>query len=221
MLRILAFGQLINVATGSVGYLLSMTGHERLLRNTVLIAAVVSLGGGLTLIPAFGLTGAALATATGLAVQNLLCVWQVRRVLGFNTLAIWRFASAPRVDQQNDQPTRLQATSPPTHRPKPNLQVNARSMNANGLPSMSIFFILMTILSLILSVTLALTYWPESLISWGEIDPDTYRESILWALGGVLTASLFAAFARLFYDLNRLVTATASNLRQDLNHTED
>ncbi|WP_462323225.1 hypothetical protein [Halochromatium sp.] len=67
-----------------------MTGHERLLRNNVLVAAVVALGMALVLIPAFGLLGAAVATATGMAIQNLLCVWQVRRVLGFNTLAIWQ-----------------------------------------------------------------------------------------------------------------------------------
>lgn len=90
VLRILAIGQLVNVATGSVGFLLSMTGNERLLRNNVLLAAVIALGGGLALIPHFGLPGAAVATAAGIAVQNLLGVWQVQRVLGFNTLAIWR-----------------------------------------------------------------------------------------------------------------------------------
>ncbi|MEA3643989.1 MAG: polysaccharide biosynthesis C-terminal domain-containing protein [Lamprobacter sp.] len=88
MLRILALEQLVNVATGSVGYLLSMTGHERLLRNNVLAAAVVALDGALVLIPAFGLIGTAVATATGIAIQNLLCVWQVRRVLGFKMMLL-------------------------------------------------------------------------------------------------------------------------------------
>lgn len=89
-LRILAFGQFINVATGSVGFLLSMTGHERLLRNNVLLAAITALALGFALIPVFGVTGAAIATASGSIVQNLLGVWQVRRVHGFNTLVIWR-----------------------------------------------------------------------------------------------------------------------------------
>jgi O-antigen/teichoic acid export membrane protein len=89
-LRILAIGQFINVATGSVGYLLAMTGHEKLLRNNVAIAAATTLvlGGGL--IPTLGILGGALATASGVALQNLLSVWHVRRVHGFNTLAIWR-----------------------------------------------------------------------------------------------------------------------------------
>jgi O-antigen/teichoic acid export membrane protein len=69
---------------------LSMTGHERLLRNNVFLAAVTALALGFALIPPYGLTGAAIATASGIALQNLLCVLQVRRVLGFNTLAIWR-----------------------------------------------------------------------------------------------------------------------------------
>ncbi len=89
-LQILAIGQFINVATGSVGFLLSMTGHEKLLRNNVLIAAVTTLALGVTLIPPHGIIGAAVATACGVALQNLLGVWQVRRILGFNTLAIWR-----------------------------------------------------------------------------------------------------------------------------------
>ena len=89
-LQILAVGQFINVATGSVGYLLIMSGHERLLRNNVLAAASVAVGLGLLLIPQYGMLGGAIATATGSALQNLLSVVQVRRVLGFNTLAIWR-----------------------------------------------------------------------------------------------------------------------------------
>jgi O-antigen/teichoic acid export membrane protein len=89
-LQILAIGQFINVATGSVGFLLSMTGHEKLLRNNVLIAAVTTLALEFTLIPSYSVVGAAVATACGVALQNILGVWQVRRVLGFNTLAIWR-----------------------------------------------------------------------------------------------------------------------------------
>ena len=40
------------------------------------------------IIPLYGIMGAAIATACGVELQNLLCVWQVRRVLGFNILAI-------------------------------------------------------------------------------------------------------------------------------------
>ena len=207
VLRILALGQLVNVATGSVGFLLSMTGHERLLRNNVLVAAVVALGGGVALIPPFGLIGAAVATAAGMAIQNLLCVWQVRRVLGFNTLAIWQNVSAPRLQQPHAQPAQPEVLSSARPSGQPNLQARQRSTPSYGLPSMSIFFILMMFLSLILSLILALTYWPGSAAYLGGVDPSLYRESILWGLGGVFVASLFAALARVFYDLNRLVEA--------------
>ncbi|MCF7992568.1 MAG: oligosaccharide flippase family protein [Thiohalocapsa sp.] len=89
-LRILALGQFLNVATGSVGFLLSMTGHEAKLRDTVLIASVLAVLLGFALIPSYGITGAAIATAAGVATQNLLGVYQVSRAHGFNTLAIWR-----------------------------------------------------------------------------------------------------------------------------------
>lgn len=90
ILMILALGQFVNIATGSVGFLLSMSGHERLLQMNMLIGAILGVGLGLLLIPQHGLIGAAVATASAVAVQNLLGVFQVKRVLGFNTLAFWQ-----------------------------------------------------------------------------------------------------------------------------------
>lgn len=89
-LMILALGQFVNVATGSVGYLLSMTGHERELRNNAFISALAGVVFGLALIPGHGLLGASVATAVAVASQNLLGAYQVRKHLGFNTLAFWR-----------------------------------------------------------------------------------------------------------------------------------
>jgi O-antigen/teichoic acid export membrane protein len=89
-LMILAFGQFINVSTGSVGYLLTMSGNERLLQRNLIIGAGLSITLGITLIPLYGLIGGAIATAIGVASQNLLGVVQVRKKLGFNTMLIWR-----------------------------------------------------------------------------------------------------------------------------------
>lgn len=72
-LRILLIGQLINLATGPVGYLLAMTGHERLLRNILLAAMVLMLTLAVVLIPAFGAAGAAAAVAVTMAAHNLIC----------------------------------------------------------------------------------------------------------------------------------------------------
>jgi O-antigen/teichoic acid export membrane protein len=89
-LMILAIGQFINIATGSVGYLLSMTGREREVLKNTLVSAVVAIALGAILIPSYGLLGAALATATAVASQNLMGVYQVRKHLGFNTLVFWK-----------------------------------------------------------------------------------------------------------------------------------
>jgi len=89
-LMILAIGQFINIATGSVGYLLSMTGHEKKVLSNTLLSAALAIALGALLIPSFGLVGAAVATATSVSAQNLLGVYQVRKHLGFNTLLFWK-----------------------------------------------------------------------------------------------------------------------------------
>ncbi|WP_240207221.1 flippase [Vibrio sp. CyArs1] len=89
ILRILALGQFVNVITGSVGYLLQMTGYEKVLRNNVFISSFIMMSGSAVLIPSYGVIGAAWVTAFSVAFQNLLCVFHVKRTLGFNTLNIF------------------------------------------------------------------------------------------------------------------------------------
>lgn len=69
-LRILAGAQLVNAATGSVGYFLMMTGREVLLRRVMIAAAVVTVSLTLLLTQRFGITGAAIAVAASLIVQH-------------------------------------------------------------------------------------------------------------------------------------------------------
>lgn len=88
LLRILIFGQFINLITGSVGPILNMTGHERDMRNIVIISGSLALALGVALIPTFGVLGAAISTASSMAAQNLLAVYIVKKRLGFNTLNI-------------------------------------------------------------------------------------------------------------------------------------
>ncbi|MFC3283762.1 lipopolysaccharide biosynthesis protein [Litchfieldella rifensis] len=82
LLRIIASAQLINVATGSVGFLLNMTGHEKLMRNIVLSCNALGLSMFLVLIPPFGALGAAWALALVLVLQNLTALLFVWRKLG-------------------------------------------------------------------------------------------------------------------------------------------
>jgi len=90
ILRVIVIGQLINVLTGSVGYLLTMSGHEKDLRNSVILSGVVVLILNIVLIPTLGILGAAISTAIALILQNLLAVHYVKKRLGFNTLNLRR-----------------------------------------------------------------------------------------------------------------------------------
>jgi O-antigen/teichoic acid export membrane protein len=81
-LRILVAGQAVNVATGSVGFVLIMTGFTvlDLLDNALGVALLVAAAAVLT--ATFGINGTAVAAAVSIATVNLLRVAQVRRRVG-------------------------------------------------------------------------------------------------------------------------------------------
>ncbi|PWW81204.1 hypothetical protein CR164_11735 [Prosthecochloris marina] len=89
LLSILAIGQFVNVATGSVGNLLMMSGNEKLMRNNVALVAVMSILLSVVLVPIYGSLGAVIATAVCLSLQNLIAAYMVKSSLGINTLS-WR-----------------------------------------------------------------------------------------------------------------------------------
>lgn len=82
VLAILAVGQVINSITGSVGYLLMMTGHERDMRNSSIIGSVIMLFLAFTLIPSMGMTGAAISSASAIAGMNIVSSYMVWERLG-------------------------------------------------------------------------------------------------------------------------------------------
>jgi O-antigen/teichoic acid export membrane protein len=86
MLQVLAIAQLVNVAVGSVGYLLMMTGYETLMRNNILISGILNLVGNIVLVPTYGAVGAAVSTAFSLAFMNLCSYVLVIKKLNINTL---------------------------------------------------------------------------------------------------------------------------------------
>lgn len=91
-LAILCVGQLINAAMGSVGLLLTMTRHEKDAAWGVAVAAAVNVALNLILIPAFGINGAAVATAITLATWNVLLCRKVWQRIGVQSAAvsIWK-----------------------------------------------------------------------------------------------------------------------------------
>jgi O-antigen/teichoic acid export membrane protein len=76
-LQILSLGYFLHVAAGVQGFVLTMTGNERAVRSSVIVAAAIGIGTGLLLVPSLGLLGAAISTAIGVALQNLVCAWFV------------------------------------------------------------------------------------------------------------------------------------------------
>lgn len=80
-LRILAIGQFLNVAVGTTGLLLSMSGHERYLQRTMVAGALVNIILNVTLIPMLGINGAAIATAVSLGGVNLANHTWIRKTM--------------------------------------------------------------------------------------------------------------------------------------------
>lgn len=90
LLQILAIGQFVNAATGSVGFLLIMSGNERDMRTVTMISGSLAILLTLLMTSMYGIMGAAISTAIAVATQNLLAVYYVKKRLGFNTLLVWR-----------------------------------------------------------------------------------------------------------------------------------
>jgi O-antigen/teichoic acid export membrane protein len=88
-LQILVIGQLVNLATGPVGYLLAMTGHERALRNVLLATMMLMAPLAMVLIPVFGASGAAAAVAFAMTLHNVICNHLVARYLDLPHLLLF------------------------------------------------------------------------------------------------------------------------------------
>ncbi|MDD1782174.1 flippase [Enterovibrio sp. ZSDZ35] len=83
LLVILAIGQAINVTTGSVGFLLTMCGHEQDMRNITVLSGLFTLSLLCLLTLKMGILGAAIAVSIGVSAQNLCALYAVKRRLGF------------------------------------------------------------------------------------------------------------------------------------------
>lgn len=86
ILAILLGGQLVNVVTGSVSFLLMMSGNEKTMKIITIASVLLQLALMLTLAPLIGGVGAAVASASALAAKNLLSVYAVYRKLGLVTI---------------------------------------------------------------------------------------------------------------------------------------
>lgn len=81
MLIALAVGNMMNTGTGPVGYMLLMTGHQRLSFINSLAAFTVNIVLGIILTTRYGAIGTAIATGLALTTVNLMRLLQVRLLL--------------------------------------------------------------------------------------------------------------------------------------------
>jgi O-antigen/teichoic acid export membrane protein len=85
-LIILTLGQFVNVISGSVGYLLLMTDHEKDYRNGIMINGIIAIFFSIILIPQFGVRGSAVAASLSLVFINFYNAYYVNRRLGLPAL---------------------------------------------------------------------------------------------------------------------------------------
>jgi O-antigen/teichoic acid export membrane protein len=83
-LAILALAQLVNVGAGPVQMLLVMTGHPSRIIPAMSWSLLANVVLNAVLIPRFGATGAACATAFSIVLWNLALAYEVRRSLGID-----------------------------------------------------------------------------------------------------------------------------------------
>jgi O-antigen/teichoic acid export membrane protein len=85
VLVILSIGQIFNAFAGSVGPLLSMTGHEKEMVVGRAISIIINLGLNILLIPTNGSSGAAIATAISVVTSNLVLIIFTYKKVGIHT----------------------------------------------------------------------------------------------------------------------------------------
>jgi O-antigen/teichoic acid export membrane protein len=87
-LLILLLGGLISAFTGSVGYLMTMTGRQNPALFSVCLALAANIALNLTLIPRLGIVGSAIAATSSVLVYNLLMWFHVRRSMGIDASVV-------------------------------------------------------------------------------------------------------------------------------------
>ncbi len=86
VLAILSVGQAVNVLVGSCGYLLVLTGHQKLVFKTNVFSIIIFLTLGIGLVNFFGATGVATALMLAMSYQQLSNAYFAKKYAGINTL---------------------------------------------------------------------------------------------------------------------------------------
>jgi len=82
-LVILSVGQIVNISTGSVGWMMMMTGNQTKWFWNTMAMLVSSVIMNVLLTPRLGITGAAIATSFGVGMMYIVGLFQVRSIIGY------------------------------------------------------------------------------------------------------------------------------------------
>lgn len=82
-LTILTVGQVVNTVCGPVAQLMNATGYHRQFRNISFFGAIANILINLLLVPAYGITGAAVANAVSMILWNIVGTVYIRKKFGF------------------------------------------------------------------------------------------------------------------------------------------
>ncbi len=83
---IVAVAQTFNSATGAVGSLMTMTGHEAVVLGSLVLALLVNLVVDIALVPDHGAVGAATGLAASIVTWNVLLTYRAWRLTGIRSL---------------------------------------------------------------------------------------------------------------------------------------
>ncbi len=84
-LIIISIGVMLNVLTGNVDQILNMTSHQNTLKNITIFGFILNVLLNLALIPIYGINGAAIASLITNLVFNFICLFYIKKKLGFYT----------------------------------------------------------------------------------------------------------------------------------------
>ena len=83
---IVSIGVLFSAISGNVDQILNMTENQKVLRNITIVSFFVNLVLSYFLIPNYGIEGAAIASLLTNILINILCIYFIKKKLGFYTL---------------------------------------------------------------------------------------------------------------------------------------
>jgi O-antigen/teichoic acid export membrane protein len=93
LLVILSLGQLVNLAVGSCGQVLMMTGHQKILMKISVVTLLVTVLASYYVVQIYGVIGIAVVYSLSIALQSMATLVIVKRRLG-----LWTFARLPSLD---------------------------------------------------------------------------------------------------------------------------